>query len=103
MGIYGNSTFQQGHGATPSAHPIPPSSQCTQYSTVKNGIATLAPVGPTDSVTKSSGSAASTIPQATSTSTSNAASALTSGFQMSGVVGAGVALVAAMVGGVYVL
>ncbi|KAG8743999.1 hypothetical protein FRC10_010978 [Ceratobasidium sp. 414] len=106
MGIYGTSTFQQGHGATPPAHPIPPSSQCTSYSTIQNGVATLAQVGPTGataSATKGTGSAASVVPQPTSTGKSNAAPALASGFQMSGMVGTVVGLVAAMMGGVYVL
>ncbi|KAG9123111.1 hypothetical protein FRC07_000219 [Ceratobasidium sp. 392] len=106
IGIYGSSTFQQGQGATPPAHPIPPSSQCTPYSTVKNGVATLS-ANPTTTGTvdpsKGTGTAASTIPQSTSTGSSNAAPESLSGFKMSTMAGVAVALVGVMAGGVYVL
>lgn len=38
MGVYGTSTFKQGHGSTPSAHPAPATSMCTTYSSVSNGV-----------------------------------------------------------------
>ncbi|KZT01043.1 uncharacterized protein LAESUDRAFT_745569 [Laetiporus sulphureus 93-53] len=38
MGVYGTSTFKQGQPTTPSAHPAPPTSMCTTYATVGNGI-----------------------------------------------------------------
>ncbi|CAE6454611.1 unnamed protein product [Rhizoctonia solani] len=63
MGIYGSSTFQQGQGPTPAAHPIPPSSSCSFYSSVKNGVAGLAA-----SVTPAPiGTGASVVPGATGT------------------------------------
>lgn len=34
MGVYGTSTFFQGEPVTPSAHPAPPSSMCTTFTTV---------------------------------------------------------------------
>ncbi|OCH86721.1 hypothetical protein OBBRIDRAFT_796943, partial [Obba rivulosa] len=39
MGVYGTSTFFQGEPATPSAHPLPGSSDCTFLSTVGNNVA----------------------------------------------------------------
>ncbi|TFY68109.1 hypothetical protein EVJ58_g1204 [Rhodofomes roseus] len=38
MGVYGTSTWKQGHSATPSAHPAPATSMCTTYSSVGNGV-----------------------------------------------------------------
>ncbi|KAF8747481.1 carbohydrate-binding module family 13 protein, partial [Rhizoctonia solani] len=68
MGIYGSSTFQQGQGPTPAAHPIPPSSSCKFYSSVKNAVAgvTLAPTVPTAAATTT---VASVVPGSTATST----------------------------------
>ncbi len=39
MGVYGGSTFQQGDGNTPAAHPAPASSQCTALTSVGNALA----------------------------------------------------------------
>ncbi|KAF9813269.1 hypothetical protein IEO21_05704 [Rhodonia placenta] len=38
MGVYGTSTFKQGHPPTPTPHPEPSSSLCTTLSTVGNGL-----------------------------------------------------------------
>ncbi|KAF8714603.1 carbohydrate-binding module family 13 protein, partial [Rhizoctonia solani] len=69
MGIYGSSTFQQGQGPTPAAHPIPPSSSCKFYSSVKNAVAgvTLAPTVPTAAAATTT--VASVVPGSTATST----------------------------------
>lgn len=106
IGIYGSSTFQQGQGATPPAHPIPPSSQCTPYSTVKNGMATLAAGAGASAATTTgtaSGTAASIVASATSTASANAAGAKVQWGAMSGTVGAVVCVVGAMLGGIAVL
>ncbi|KAF7301027.1 hypothetical protein MIND_00666500 [Mycena indigotica] len=39
MGVYGGSTWHQGDGATPAAHPAPATRACTTLSTVGNGQA----------------------------------------------------------------
>lgn len=106
IGIYGSSTFQQGQGATPPAHPLVPSSSCTFYSTVKNGVATLAANAPAATTTGATGgSGASVIPSATASagSSSNAAGAKVQWGAMSGTIGAVICIVGAMLGGVAVL
>ncbi|KAG8692296.1 hypothetical protein FRC11_003713, partial [Ceratobasidium sp. 423] len=104
MGIYGSSTFQQGHGATPSAHPIPPSSQCTPYSTVKNGMTSVGAVTPAPTATAApttpAGSAASVL--ATKTSGSKTGGAVVKA-PVDGVVTLVVGLVGTMVGAMLVL
>ncbi|TFK73346.1 hypothetical protein BDN72DRAFT_198280 [Pluteus cervinus] len=61
MGVYGGSTFQQGQGATPAAHPAPSSSDCTTMTSIGNGFlisgTSIGTVGPTTSSAASSGSA----------------------------------------------
>jgi hypothetical protein len=106
MGIYGTSTFQQGHGATPAAHPIPPSSSCSSYSTVKNGVATLAAAGVTGASTTATATGtahATVIPSSTASTSANAALSQSPVFAISGVVGAVVCALGMMVGGVFVL
>lgn len=102
MGIYGSSTFQQGQGATPSAHPAAPSSLCTSYSSLTNGLATLAAI-PTSTTTGTI--AATVVPSASAshTKSANAASAKVQWGAMSGTMGAIVCVVGAMLGGVAVL
>ncbi|CAE6519662.1 unnamed protein product, partial [Rhizoctonia solani] len=87
MGIYGSSTFQQGQGATPSAHPIPPSSECTPHSTVKNGVAAVGAVTPAPT-SGTTGTAASIIVSNTSTPSTGGAV----GPSMDGMVAAAVGL-----------
>ncbi|KAB5590869.1 Carbohydrate-binding module family 13 protein [Ceratobasidium theobromae] len=105
MGIYGSSTFQQGHGATPPAHPIPPSSSCSSYSTVKNGVVTLgAAAAATTTGTNSAG--ATVLPSATAGSNTSSSSnggvfGLKSAMDSSLI--AALCLVGAMLGGVMVL
>ncbi|CAE6380717.1 unnamed protein product [Rhizoctonia solani] len=99
MGIYGSSTFQQGQGPTPSAHPIPPSSQCTPYSTVKNGLASVGPVTPTATPSSTTGTAAGVI--ASSTATGSTGGAM--GSPMDGLAMVVVGLVGTMLAAVLVL
>ncbi|KAF8600113.1 hypothetical protein BDV93DRAFT_608884 [Ceratobasidium sp. AG-I] len=102
MGIYGTSTFRQGHGATPAAHPIPSSSECTSYSTIKNGVATLTANAPTTAATTATGTGATVVPSAGAGASTNAAVGVRWG-AMSGVVGVVVCVVGAMLGGIAVL
>nr|GAT47198.1 predicted protein [Mycena chlorophos] len=72
MGVYGSSTFYQGQGATPAAHPAPATRSCTTFSTVGNALATSASSG---SVASSAGSATPTPKPTTSSSHSSSGSA----------------------------
>ncbi|KLO14420.1 hypothetical protein SCHPADRAFT_317601 [Schizopora paradoxa] len=104
MGVYGGSTFHQGDGNTPAAHPAPATSSCTPLSTVGNALAVSTSSGSSatttgsSSTTKSSGTSSGT---AKSTSTSNAA--LTS-FDMPAVrFATALAALGAILGGAFVL
>ncbi|KAH9478621.1 hypothetical protein JR316_0009078 [Psilocybe cubensis] len=78
MGVYGTSTFHQGEPATPSAHPIPPSSSCTPFKTIGNGLffsGTSISVPATPTPTESSSKPSSTGSKSgTTTSPSNSLS-----------------------------
>lgn len=57
MGVYGASTFRQGHGSTPSAHPAPATSMCTTYSSVSNGALLARNLSANASYTSTNGTA----------------------------------------------
>ncbi|PPQ92264.1 hypothetical protein CVT25_008572 [Psilocybe cyanescens] len=70
MGVYGSSTFHQGEPVTPSAHPIPPSSSCTPFTTIGNGfVISGTSISASVTSTFSPPSATSTVSGAASSST----------------------------------
>ncbi|KAG8706130.1 hypothetical protein FRC09_002557 [Ceratobasidium sp. 395] len=100
MGIYGASTFHQGDPSTPAPHPAPGSSSCQAVSSVGNGaLLSTASASTTSVVTLPSGSSMTSI-AATSTATpsnSGAGPHLGSGMGKFAI-GAGVTLVAVLLG-----
>jgi len=82
MGVYGTSTFQQGQTATPAAHPAPPSSSCTTFSTITNGLAASASASATPTPTTPTAAAATTKPPTSSSSTSASGAAKTGAASM---------------------
>ncbi|KAF7318163.1 hypothetical protein HMN09_00324500 [Mycena chlorophos] len=81
MGVYGSSTFYQGQGATPAAHPAPATRSCTTFSTVGNALATSAsslPSSMTEPTPTASGSSGSKPTASGSHSSSGSAPASTS-------------------------
>lgn len=62
VGIYGTSTFSQGQPATPLPLSVPPSSSCTFYSTISNGLGLLPSGAALTRVTEVPITSVSTIP-----------------------------------------
>lgn len=78
MGVYGTSTFHQGDPSTPPAHPAPPSSQCTPFSTIGNLAAGATSSGASASPSSTSSSSAPPSSSAAASSSPSSASAPTS-------------------------
>ncbi|KAI0316225.1 hypothetical protein OF83DRAFT_1196582 [Amylostereum chailletii] len=91
MGVYGTSTFHQGDPATPAAHPAPPTSACTPFSTIANHLdaassASGSGAGVTSAAAPSTPapSASASSPSSSSASASASASSSPSGASSSG-------------------
>ncbi|KIK64353.1 hypothetical protein GYMLUDRAFT_161416 [Collybiopsis luxurians FD-317 M1] len=71
MGVYGSSTFFQGDPATPAAHPVPSSSQCTTVTSIGNNVQVTS--------VSSSGSSTASLASPTTTGASKGSTASSSG------------------------
>ncbi|KAJ3486212.1 hypothetical protein NLI96_g4398 [Meripilus lineatus] len=79
MGVYGGSTFHQGDGNTPPAHPAPATSSCTPFSSVSNGLAASSSSAPSSSIVGNSSSASASASSAVSSGSAVSSASLVSG------------------------
>ncbi|KAF8211633.1 hypothetical protein K438DRAFT_1752329 [Mycena galopus ATCC 62051] len=96
-GVYGSSTFHQGDGATPAAHPAPKPTSCTTVNTIANGVifsgtnfigTSALPISPTSSASGSAITSGSSSPSASTSGSTSVSGSLPSGSSHSGSVSA---------------
>ncbi|KAI0783796.1 hypothetical protein C8Q75DRAFT_422333 [Abortiporus biennis] len=105
MGVYGGSTFQQGNGNTPPAHPAPPSSSCTPVSTISNGLvvsSSAASSSATSSATPTPTPKPSNTTAAKAAATTTTHSGATTSYSSTLFIGGGAMVIAALCAGLMI-